>query len=154
MEANRLLASEYQAFRSELLARDAEGLHLQAQKATTQETLNKLEALSPLYEQRAADLKRLLDKNYVPRHDYLEAENHRFDCVLLDLLMPGMSGLDVLAALYGDPDAPPAIVISGQDDPDLFDRAKALNAFECHSKPIGQDTLLGAIGRALQLRHS
>jgi FixJ family two-component response regulator len=79
--------------------------------------------------------------------------NRRFDCLLVDLLMPGMSGLDVLAALYGDPDAPPAIVISGQDDPDLFERARALNAFECHSKPIRQDALLGAITRALQLRH-
>lgn len=77
IQANRLLTSEYQAFRSELLARDAEAVHLRAQQATTQETLNKLQALSPLYEQRAADLKRLLDKNYVPRHDYLEAENRR-----------------------------------------------------------------------------
>ncbi|HEX4869457.1 MAG TPA: HlyD family type I secretion periplasmic adaptor subunit [Moraxellaceae bacterium] len=77
VEANRLLASEYQAFRSDLLARDAEGLHLEAQKATTQETLNKLEALYPLYEQRAADLRRLLEKNYVPRHEYLEQENRR-----------------------------------------------------------------------------
>jgi hemolysin D len=77
LEANRLLASEYQAFRSELLARDAEALHLQAQNATTQETLNKLLALYPLYEQRSADLKRLLEKNYVPRHEYLEQENRR-----------------------------------------------------------------------------
>jgi hemolysin D len=76
-EANRLLASEYQAFRSELLARDAEALHLHAQRATTQETLNKLIALQPLHEQRSADLKRLLDKNYVPRHEYLEQENRR-----------------------------------------------------------------------------
>ncbi|MFZ5561870.1 MAG: HlyD family type I secretion periplasmic adaptor subunit [Pseudomonadota bacterium] len=76
-EANRLLASEYQAFRSELLARDAEALHLQAQSATTQETLNKLLALQPLYEQRSADLKHLLEKNYVSRHDYLEQENRR-----------------------------------------------------------------------------
>ena len=83
-----------------------------------------------------------------------EAGGRRFDCLLLDLLMPGMSGLDVLAALYGDPEAPPAIVISGQDDPTLFDRAKALNAFECHSKPIRQDALLGAITRALQFRHA
>lgn len=77
VEANRLLTSEYQAFRSELLARDAEARHLQAQQATTQETLNKLQALYPLYEQRAADLKRLLEKNYVPRHEYLEQENRR-----------------------------------------------------------------------------
>lgn len=76
-EANRLLASEYQAFRSQLLASDAEALHLQAQRATTQETLNKLLALQPLQEQRAADLKRLLEKNYVPRHEYLEQENRR-----------------------------------------------------------------------------
>jgi len=76
-EANRLLVSEYQAFRSELLARDAEALHLQAQSATTQETLNKLLALQPLYEQRSADLKHLLEKNYVSRHDYLEQESRR-----------------------------------------------------------------------------
>ncbi|MCC2637368.1 MAG: HlyD family type secretion periplasmic adaptor subunit [Moraxellaceae bacterium] len=77
MEANRLLTSEFQAFRSQLLASEAEALHLQAQQATTQETLNKLQALYPLHEQRASDLKRLLEKNYVPRHDYLEAENRR-----------------------------------------------------------------------------
>lgn len=76
-QANRLLTSEYQAFRSELLARDAEAVHLRAQQATTRETLNKLQALYPLHEQRAVDLKRLLDKSYVPRHDYLEAENRR-----------------------------------------------------------------------------
>lgn len=99
MEANRLLASEYQAFRSELLARDAEGLHLQAQKATTQETLNKLEALSPLYEQRAADLKRLLDKNYVPRHDYLEAENHRTETAKeIDVQKRRLVEVDMLVA--------------------------------------------------------
>lgn len=76
-EANRLLQSEYQALRSQLLASDAEALHLQAQRATTQETLNKLLALQPLQEQRAADLKRLLEKNYVPRHEYLDQENRR-----------------------------------------------------------------------------
>ncbi len=60
-----------------MLARDAEALHLQAQSATTQETLNKLLALQPLYEQRSADLKHLLEKNYVSRHDYLEQESRR-----------------------------------------------------------------------------
>jgi len=68
--------------------------------------------------------------------------------------MPGISGLEVLVALRSRPDAPPAIVISGQDDPALFEWARALKAFECHSKPIGQAVLLGAIGRALQARDS
>lgn len=78
-ETNRLLASEYQAFRSELLSREAEALHLKAQKATTQETLNKLLALYPLYEQRVADLKPLLEKNYIPKHQFLDQENQRVD---------------------------------------------------------------------------
>ncbi len=78
-EASRLLMSEYQAFRSELLAREAESLHLQAQKATTQETLNKLLALYPLYEQRVADLRPLLEKNYIPKHQFLDQENQRLD---------------------------------------------------------------------------
>ena len=83
-----------------------------------------------------------------------DAATRRFDCLLLDLLMPGVSGLDVLAALDGHPHAPPAIVISGQDDPELFERARSLKAFECLSKPVGQAQLLGAIERALQARGS
>lgn len=99
LEANRLLASEYQAFRSELMTRDAEALHLLAQKATTQETLNKLQALAPLYEQRAADLKRLLEKSYVPRHEYLEQENRRTETVKeMDVQRRRLGEIDALIA--------------------------------------------------------
>lgn len=78
-----------------------------------------------------------------------ETQHRRFDCVLLDLHMPGMSGFDVLAALQRHPAPPPVIVITAHDDPDPSSRALALNAFECHRKPIGAPTLLGAIDRAL-----
>jgi len=87
-------------------------------------------------------------------HFLADEDRRRFDCLLLDLLMPGISGLEVLAELRSRPDAPPAIVLSGQDDPELFERARSLKAFECHSKPIGQAQLLGAIERALQARDS
>jgi FixJ family two-component response regulator len=72
----------------------------------------------------------------------------RFDCVLLDLYMPGMSGFDVLAELQGNPASPPVIVITAHDDVDFVKRALALNAFECQLKPIGAPALLGAIERA------
>ena len=81
-----------------------------------------------------------------------EVRRRHFDCLLLDLLMPGMSGLDVLDQLRREPMAPPVIVICGADDPELFERALALDAFECHGKPIAQEALIGAIGRALQRR--
>lgn len=99
LEANRLLAAQYQAYRSELLTRDAEALHLQTQKATLRETQYKLEALFPLYEQRAADLRRLLEKNYIPRHDYLDAENRRTETAKeMDVQRRRLDEIDALIA--------------------------------------------------------
>ena len=73
-----------------------------------------------------------------------------FDCVLLDLYMPGMSGLDVLAELSRNPKSPPVIVVTAHDEQDLIERARTLKVFECHSKPIGAAALLDAIDRALR----
>ena len=72
----------------------------------------------------------------------------RFDCVLLDLYMPGMTGFEVLSALQGDPASPPVIVITAHDDPDVVKRALALNAFECQQKPVKAPRLLDSIERA------
>ena len=76
------------------------------------------------------------------------ASVERFDCVPLDLYMPGMSGFDVLAELKLEPDSPPVIVITAHDDADHARRALALNAFECQCKPIGAPRLIEAIERA------
>jgi FixJ family two-component response regulator len=77
-----------------------------------------------------------------------EATRCRFDCVLLDLRMPGMSGFDVLTELQRNPASPPVIVVTGHDDPEFVRRALALNAFECQQKPVAAPTLLGTIKRA------
>lgn len=78
-----------------------------------------------------------------------EVRKRKFDCILLDLYMPGMTGIDVLAELRWNAEAPPTIVITAHDDPDLLKRVLALNAFECQCKPISEATLLDAIDRAL-----
>jgi CheY-like chemotaxis protein len=78
-----------------------------------------------------------------------EVPRQRFDLLLLDLAMPGMTGFDVLAAMKTVPGAPPAIVITGIEDPEVFKHALQLNAFECHAKPIRDEVLVGAIERAL-----
>jgi len=77
-----------------------------------------------------------------------EVAQRAFDCVLLDLHMPGMTGFDVLARLRGQPAPPPVIVITAHDDPDFVKRALDLDAFECQSKPVPSPILLGAIERA------
>ncbi len=77
-----------------------------------------------------------------------EVAQRAFDCVLLDLHMPGMTGFDVLARLRGQPAPPPVIVITAHDDPDFVKKALDLDAFECQLKPVASPVLLGAIERA------
>ena len=79
-----------------------------------------------------------------------ESGRRRFDCILLDLAMPGMSGFEVLEVLRGDPAAPPAIVITGIDDREVRQRARDLTAFECLTKPVPDTILVGTIERALK----
>jgi len=79
---------------------------------------------------------------------FAASPQRRFDCLLLDLSMPGMSGLDVLTQWHRDPIAPPVIVVTASDDPDLVQRARALNAFDYQMKPVIAKTLLDTIERA------
>jgi len=76
-------------------------------------------------------------------------DRRRFDCVLLDLFMPGLSGFDVLAALRARADSPPVIVITAHDEPELVARALELNAVACQRKPVAAPSLLTAIARAI-----
>jgi CheY-like chemotaxis protein len=79
---------------------------------------------------------------------FAEVARRAFDCVLLDLHMPGMTGFDVLARLRAQPARPPVIVITAHDDPDFAKKAFDLDAFECQLKPVASPILLGAIERA------
>lgn len=72
----------------------------------------------------------------------------RFDCILLDLYMPDVTGFDVLASLRARPHAPPVIVVTGHDDPEYTRRALDLDAFACQRKPVRAPDLINAIERA------
>jgi CheY-like chemotaxis protein len=77
-----------------------------------------------------------------------ELAQRAFDCVLLDLHMPGMTGFEVLARLQGQPTSPPVIVITAHDDPEFERKAFDLDAFGYQLKPVASPVLLGAIERA------
>lgn len=74
------------------------------------------------------------------------AREHKPDAILLDVLMPGMDGWSVLAALKKEPDpevaAIPVILLSITDDRQL---GYALGAAEYLVKPIQRDRLLSVI---------
>jgi len=68
------------------------------------------------------------------------------DVVLLDVRMPGMSGLDVLETLQARTRAPRMIVLSMHDDPSYVKRAIELGASGYLLKSVGKDELLRALG--------
>ena len=69
------------------------------------------------------------------------------DVVLLDLTMPGRNPLDALRELAGGCHAPPVIVFSGHDDPDLIDTAMASGARGFLVKDGSIDPVLTTIRR-------
>jgi two-component system response regulator FixJ len=71
-------------------------------------------------------------------------------CVLLDLHMPAISGFDVLAALRHRGECIPVIVVSGNCDPDVAERAGALGAMLCLNKPVDAPALFDAISAAVR----
>ncbi|WP_294542031.1 response regulator [uncultured Rhodoblastus sp.] len=74
-------------------------------------------------------------------------------CILTDVHMPEMSGLDLLAALAAQRNDTPVIVLTGRADAQIAVSALKLGAFNILSKLAGADALLASIDAALKLRN-
>ena len=70
-------------------------------------------------------------------------------CVLLDVKMPGIGGLEVQTRLKAIGFVPPVIVITGQGDIQTAVLAMKAGAFDFLEKPYGDEVLLAAIEGAL-----
>jgi FixJ family two-component response regulator len=70
-------------------------------------------------------------------------------CVLLDVRMPGPSGLDLQAAPQRQGVALPVIFLTGHADVATSVRAMKAGAVDFLEKPVSRDTLLDALQRAL-----
>ena len=70
-------------------------------------------------------------------------------CVVLDICMPGISGLDLQKQLaVSNPDLP-VIVITGHGDEEVRQRALQGGAIAVLDKPFDDQTLLDAVERAM-----
>jgi FixJ family two-component response regulator len=70
-------------------------------------------------------------------------------CLLLDVRMPGMSGLDLQAYLAREEIALPVIIITGHGDVPMAVRAMQAGAMDFIEKPFKDDDLLASIRAAL-----
>jgi FixJ family two-component response regulator len=69
-------------------------------------------------------------------------------CVLLDLHMPGMTGLELLDLLRAQGSKLPVIVISGRSDPLLKERVIRSGAQALLDKPVDESVLMSELDRA------
>jgi len=82
-----------------------------------------------------------------------ELDRGGYDVLLLDMDMPGVTGLDILKyARENHPDLE-TIVLTGVEDVQLAVTAMKLGAYDYLSKPVNNDLLLLVLERALERRH-
>ena len=74
----------------------------------------------------------------------------RPSCLLLDVRMPDVSGLDLQETLRTAPRRTPVILMSGHADVATAARARAAGAVAFLSKPFDDVSLLAAVRRGLQ----
>jgi DNA-binding NarL/FixJ family response regulator len=79
----------------------------------------------------------------------LVKENEDLDLVLLDLSMPGVSGLSGLISLRGIHPSAPMVVVSAHDDPQTIRRALDLGASGFISKSASMENIRAAISAVL-----
>jgi FixJ family two-component response regulator len=87
---------------------------------------------------------------YASAGDYLvHAPEDPAGCLLLDMMMPGPSGLELQEALARSEAAPPVVFLSGRGDVQTGVLAMKRGAVDFLTKPVGKDDLLAAVESAL-----
>jgi len=71
-------------------------------------------------------------------------------CVVTDVRMPGMDGLDMMQEVVARTDLLPVVVITGHGDIEMAVGAMKDGAFDFVEKPFEENTLLAVIERAIE----
>jgi len=74
----------------------------------------------------------------------------RTGCLVIDAVLPGMTGFELLARLKADETTLPSIMITGHGDVSLAVKAMQAGASDFIEKPFGQEELVASIQRALE----
>lgn len=82
--------------------------------------------------------------------EFLESDHRgRADCLVLDVRLGGLSGLDLQERLARTGMRTPIVVITAHDDQPTRERARRTGAIEYLAKPFDDDSLIAAIYKAI-----
>lgn len=87
---------------------------------------------------------------YAGARDFLaEFDAAHTGCLILDIHMPEMTGVELLALLRARGITTPAIIVSGQTDAVVGETLTRSGALAILSKPVNEDELMGFVKKAL-----
>jgi RNA polymerase sigma factor (sigma-70 family) len=93
----------------------------------------------------------LAAQTFASAQDYLDHfDPDRPGCLVLDIRMKGMSGLDLQERLMEEPVHPPIVIITGHGDVPMAVRAVKGGAVDFIEKPFNDQVLLDAVHRAIE----
>ena len=94
-------------------------------------------------------------KLFASAEDFLDSNNRlQADCAILDVRMPGISGLELQQTLAAERQNIPIIIITAQGDDQTQDEAVAAGAIAFLKKPFKEEVLLTALESALNRNKS
>jgi FixJ family two-component response regulator len=83
-------------------------------------------------------------------HELLQSVPHEaFDCIVIDVHMPGLSGLELQAELNRQERRVPVVFVTGHSDLAARDRALAAGAAAFLQKPFADKELVQAVEQAI-----
>ena len=89
---------------------------------------------------------------YASAEDYVgNSADTSFNCVVTDIHMPGMSGIDLMKRLAAQGSPTPVVLITARSDSNLEAKAAASGAVGLLRKPFATDALIGCLERAAKL---
>jgi two-component system response regulator FixJ len=87
---------------------------------------------------------------YASAEEFLAAGEPSPDCLLLDVRLPGMSGLDLQRLLADSGRDVAIVIITAHEDPTVRTAALDAGAVDLIAKPFERERLLAAVAKALE----
>jgi FixJ family two-component response regulator len=141
---NSARVSSFQESRSSLLSRDTPIVFVVDDDISVRESLESLIHFSGWRPQTFASAQEFLSRPrvFVP------------SCLVLDVALPDLNGLDLQKRIATDRIDMPIIFITGHGDVPMTVRAMKAGAVEFLTKPYGDEVLLSAIQQAIEFSHA
>jgi FixJ family two-component response regulator len=87
---------------------------------------------------------------YGSAEDFLKSDSRQASrCIITDIQMPGLSGIDLKQQLKAENCATPVIMITARAEPQLHSQALASGAHSLLRKPFKAQALIDCVERAL-----